>query len=158
MERRLITGISYSKDDIRITLKEMPDHTGLSSDIFGVLAANEINIDMIVQNVSDHNKVDITFTVPKTDLDRAKDAIESIKDKIKYSEISIDENVVKISVVGVGMVSNSGIAHTMFKTLAEKGINIALISTSEIKISILIDKEYGELAVRILHDAYGLHK
>ncbi len=158
MERRLITGISYSKDDIRITLKEMPDHPGLSSAIFGALANNEINVDMIVQNISNDNKVDITFTVLKTDLDRAVKAIESVKDIIRYSDISIDKNVVKISVVGVGMASNSGVAYTMFKTLAEKGINIALISTSEIKISILINKEYGELAVRILHDAYGLDK
>lgn len=158
MERRLITGISYSKDDVRITLKNMPDHPGLSSNIFGALAEKEINVDMIVQNISSHNEVDITFTIPKTDIDRAVNAIESVKDKIKYSEISIDKNVAKISVVGVGMASNSGVAYTMFKTLSEKNINIALISTSEIKISILIDREYGELAVRILHTAYGLDK
>ena len=159
MERRIITGISYSKDDVRVTLKNMPDHPGLSSNIFGALSENEINVDMIVQNISHDNKfVDITFTTPKTDLDRALKAIESIEDKIKYEEISIDKNVVKISVVGVGMASNSGVAYTMFKTLSEKGINISLISTSEIKISILIDREYGELAVRILHSAYGLDK
>lgn len=158
MERRLITGISYSKDDVRITLKNMPDHPGLSSSIFGALSEKEINVDMIVQNISSHNEVDITFTLGKTDVDRAIEAIESIKDTIKYKEVSVDNNVGKISVVGVGMASNSGVAYTMFKTLAEKGINIALISTSEIKISILIDKEYGELAVRILHTAYGLDK
>lgn len=159
MERRLITGISYSKDDIRITLKEMPDHPGLSSNIFGALSEKEINVDMIVQNISSDGKsIDLTFTAPKTDLDRTLEAMENIKNTIKYNDISVDKNVVKISVVGVGMASNSGVAHTMFKTLAEKNINISLISTSEIKISILIDKEYGELAVRVLHSAYGLDK
>ncbi len=159
MERRLITGISYSKDDVRITLKNMPDHPGLSSNIFGALTNKEINVDMIVQNIStDSKSVDITFTTPKNDIDRAIEAIESVKSKIQYSDMSIDKDVVKISVVGVGMASNSGVAYTMFKTLSDKNINISLISTSEIKISILIDKEYGELAVRILHSAYGLDK
>lgn len=159
MERRLITGISYSKDDVRITLKGMPDHPGLSSNIFGALSEKEINVDMIVQNISSDSKsVDITFTLPKTDLDMAVDAIKSVKSKINYLDMSVDKNIAKISVVGVGMASNSGVAYTMFKTLSEKGINISLISTSEIKISILIDKEYGELAVRVLHTAYGLDK
>lgn len=157
MERRLVTGISYSKNDIRITLVSMPDHPGLSSAIFGALAAKEINIDMIVQNVSaDSKSVDITFTTPKEELERAKTAIESIRNEVNYTKMLIDDNIAKISVIGVGMISHSGVAHTMFKTLAEKGINILLISTSEIKISVLINKEYGELAVRILHTAYGL--
>ncbi len=159
MERRVITGISYSKNDVRIMLSQMPDHPGLSADIFGALSGKEINVDMIVQNVSaDGKSVDITFTTSKEELERAKIALESIKDKIKYNKMSIDENVAKISVIGVGMISHSGVAHTMFKTLAEKGINILVISTSEIKISVLIAKEYGELAVRVLHTAYGLDK
>ena len=157
MERRLVTGISYSKNDVRITLVAMPDHPGLSSAIFGALAAKEINIDMIVQNVSaDSKSVDITFTTPKEELERAKAAIESIQSEVNYAKMLIDDNIAKISVIGVGMISHSGVAHTMFKTLADKGINILLISTSEIKISVLINKEYGELAVRILHTAYGL--
>ena len=157
MERRLVTGISYSKNDVRITLVAMPDHPGLSSAIFGALAAQEINIDMIVQNVSaDSKSVDITFTTPKEELERAKAAIESIQSEVNYAKMLIDDNIAKISVIGVGMISHSGVAHTMFKTLADKGINILLISTSEIKISVLINKEYGELAVRILHTAYGL--
>jgi aspartate kinase len=157
MERRLITGISYSKNDVRITLSNMPDHPGLSSTIFGALAEKEVNIDMIVQNISaDSKSVDITFTIPKDELERAKNAIESIRNKVNYEQMLIDDNIAKISVIGVGMVSHSGVAHTMFKTLADKGINILLISTSEIKISVLINKEYGELAVRILHSAYGL--
>ncbi len=159
MERRLITGISYSKNDVRITLVKMPDHPGLSAVIFGALAAKEVNVDMIVQNISADGKcIDITFTTGKDELDRAKLAIDSIKDEVKFSEIKIDDNIAKISVIGVGMISHSGVAHTMFKTLADKGINILLISTSEIKISVLIAKEYGELAVRVLHDAYGLDK
>jgi len=159
MERRLITGISYSKNDVRITLANMPDHPGLSATIFGALAAKEVNVDMIVQNISSNGKfIDITFTAGVDELERAKLAIESIKDEVKYSELKTDGNIAKISVIGVGMISHSGVAHTMFKTLAEKGINLLLISTSEIKISVLIAKEYGELAVRILHDAYGLGK
>ncbi len=159
MEKRVITGISYSKNDVRIMLTQMPDHPGLSADIFGALSEKEINVDMIVQNVSSDGKsVDITFTTSKEELVRAKMALESIKDKIKYTQLSVDENVAKISVIGVGMISHSGVAHTMFKTLAEKGINILVISTSEIKISVLIAKEYGELAVRVLHTAYGLDK
>jgi aspartate kinase len=159
MERRLITGISASKDDMRITLKNMPDYPGLSSDIFGSLAKSEINVDMIVQNISANNKsVDITFTIHEDEFERAVLAIESIKDKINYKEISSNKNVVKISVIGVGMTSNAGIAYTMFKTLSKHNINILLISTSEIKISILIDKDYSELAVRALHDSYGLDK
>jgi len=159
MERRVITGISYSKNDVRITLSHMPDHPGLSAVIFGVLAEKDVNIDMIVQNASaDGKSVDITFTTFKEELERAKSALNSIKDQVKYETISIDENIAKISVIGVGMVSHSGVAHTMFKTLADKGINILVISTSEIKISVLIAREYGELAVRVLHTAYGLDK
>jgi len=159
MERRLITGISYSKSDVRLTLIKMPDHPGLSAVIFGALAQKEVNIDMIVQNISADGKfIDITFTTSKDELERAKHAIDSIKDEVKFAELKIDDNIAKISVIGVGMISHSGVAHTMFKTLADKGINLLLISTSEIKISVLIAKEYGELAVRVLHDAYGLEK
>jgi len=159
MERRVITGISYSKNDVQIMLTKMPDHPGLSASIFGSLAQKEVNVDMIVQNVSSDGKsVDITFTASKDELERAKIAIENVKNEVKYQQMHIDENIAKISVIGVGMISHSGVAHTMFKTLAAKGINIIAISTSEIKISVLIAKEYGELAVRILHDAYGLEK
>lgn len=157
MEKRLITGISYSKSDVRVTLTKMPDHPGVSSAIFGALAKTEVNVDMIVQNISSDGKfIDITFTTNKEELERAKIAIESIREEVKYEEFRLDENIAKISVIGVGMISHSGVAHTMFKTLAEKGINLLLISTSEIKISVLIAKEYGELAVRILHTAYDL--
>lgn len=159
MERRVITGISYAKNEVRITLTKMPDHPGLSTVIFGALAEGGVNVDMIIQNISADGKfVDITFTIGADELERAKIAIDSIRDQVKPAEVRIDDNIAKISVIGVGMVSHSGVAHTMFKTLSEKGINLLLISTSEIKISVLIDKEYGELAVRVLHDAYGLEK
>lgn len=159
MEKRVITGISYSKNDVRLTLTQMPDHPGLSATIFGALASKEINVDMIVQNISHDGKfVDITFTTGKDELARAHAAIESIKGEVGYAELKIDENVAKISVIGVGMISHSGVAHTMFRTLADKGINLLVISTSEIKISVLIAKEYGELAVRVLHDAFDLGK
>ncbi len=157
MENRVITGISYSKNEVRLTLMKMPDHSGLSAIIFGALAKQGINIDMIVQNISGDGKfIDITFTTSKEELARAKLAIEAIEGKIKYDKFLIDDNIAKISVIGVGMVSNTGVAHTMFKTLAEKGINLLLISTSEIKISVLIAKEYGELAVRALHTSFEL--
>jgi aspartate kinase len=157
MEKTLITGISYSKNDVRLTLTNMPDHPGLSATIFGALAGREVNVDMIVQNISADGKfIDITFTASKEELEIAKLAILGIESEVKYAELKIDDNIAKISVIGVGMISHSGVAHTMFKTLADKGINLLLISTSEIKISVLIAKEYGELAVRVLHDAFGL--
>jgi aspartate kinase len=159
MERRIITGISHSKNDVKISLIRMPDHPGVSSLIFGALAKKEVNVDMIVQNVSSDSRfINITFTCSKDELELAKVAIDEIKDEIKYESRLIDADVSKISVIGVGMISHSGVAHTMFETLAKKGINLLVISTSEIKISVLISKEYGELAVRILHDAYGLDK
>jgi aspartate kinase len=158
MEKRLITGISYSKNDVRITITKVLDRPGLSASIFGALASAEINVDMIVQNISAEGFTDITFTTSRDDLTRAKLAIESVKEIAQYQSVLIDENIAKISVIGVGMISHSGVAHAMFKTLADKGINILLISTSEIKISVLIAKEYGELAVRILHDVFELDK
>src|SRR3989338_1219967 len=159
MERRMITGISYAKNEVHVTLVKMPDHPGVSAAIFGALSEKEVNVYMIVQNISQDGKfIDITFTVGRDDLERAKIAIESVKDEVKYDHIAIDDNIAKISVIGVGMASHCGVAHIMFKTLASKGINILLISTSEIKVSVLIAKEYGELAVRSLHDAYGLDK
>jgi aspartate kinase len=157
MEKRLITGISYSKNDVRITLSRMQDYPGLSSAIFGALAKNEVNVDMIIQNISVDGKfVDITFTATKDEIERARSALMLIKEKLNYEEILIDENIAKISVIGVGMISHSGVAHTMFEALAKKRINILVISTSEIKISVLIAKEYGELAVRVLHKEFGL--
>jgi aspartate kinase len=157
VENKPVTGIAYSRDDVQITLRGVPDRPGVAGGIFGPLAAANINVDMIVQNLSDNSKsTDITFTVSKSDLARAMTSLESIKTELGFTELTSHSDVSKISVIGVGMRSHAGVAATMFRTLAEKGINIRVISTSEIKISVLIDASYTELAVRALHTAYGL--
>jgi len=155
MERRIITGITYSRDEARITLKKVENVPGVAAGIFGPLAEAEINVDMIIQNISD-NHTDMTFTVGQRDLGRAKEILENIRDKVTYENLIADAEVTKVSVVGVGMKSHAGVAQTMFNTLFEKGVNILAISTSEIKISVLIDSEYTELALRALHHVYGL--
>lgn len=156
MEKQVVNGVAYDKGEAKITLFDVPDIPGLAAEVFGPLTECDINVDMIVQNISGDGKVtDITFTVPKGELENALECIGK-NEKLKDVQLKHDENVVKISVVGIGMVSHAGVAQTMFSTLAEKGINIQVISTSEIKISVIIDKEYLELAVRALHTAYGL--
>ncbi|MGE5476815.1 MAG: aspartate kinase, partial [Bacteroidales bacterium] len=155
VEKELVSGIAYSRDEAKITLVKVPDRPGVAASIFGPLADSAINVDMIVQNVSDDGKsTDLTFTVGKSDLDRAKKVIEEAK--LGYEHLVADANVVKVSVIGVGMRSHAGIAQKMFQTLAAEGINIQVISTSEIKISVLIEEKYTELALRALHTAYGL--
>ena len=155
VERRLITGVTYSRNDAQVTLVGVENTPGVAAKIFGPLADAGINVDMIVQNVSkEDKKADITFTIAKTDVARAEDALK--KSGLKYDEFYKNTAVVKVSVIGVGMRSHAGIAQKMFETLATKGINIHVISTSEIKISVLIDEEYLELAMRSLHTAYGL--
>jgi len=157
VEQELVSGIAYSRDEAKITLTQVPDQPGVAAAIFGPLADANINVDMIVQNVSQGGKTtDLTFTVSKAELDRAMKVIEGSKGTIRYAALSPDPNVVKVSVIGVGMRSHAGIAQRMFRALAEKGINIQVISTSEIKISVLIAEDYTELAVRTLHTAYGL--
>lgn len=157
VERRKITGIAYSRDEARITLTSVSNIPGVSAAIFGPLSEANINVDMIVQNITEGGKeTDVTFTVPRGDCDRAMAAMEKAKKQIQYKSIQADKGVAKVSVVGVGMRSHVGIAQEMFKTLAEKNINILVISTSEIKISVLISEEYTELAVRSLHTAFGL--
>ena len=155
VEKELVSGIAYSRDEAKITLVKVPDRPGVAASIFGPLADAAINVDMIVQNVSDDGKsTDLTFTVGKANLDRAKKVIEDAK--LGYERLAADANVVKVSVIGVGMRSHAGIAQKMFQTLAGEGINIQVISTSEIKISVLIEEKYTELALRALHTAYGL--
>ncbi len=156
VEKELVAGIAYARDEAKITIRRVPDRPGIAAAIFGPLAANAINVDMIVQNVSADGTTDMTFTVPKADLPRAEATLAGIKEAIGYAEITADRDVAKVSVVGVGMRSHAGVASTMFRTLAEKGINIQVITTSEIKVSVLIGAEYIELAVRALHTAYGL--
>ncbi len=157
MERQLITGIAHDKNEAKITLTRVPDKPGAVANIFGPLAEAAINVDMIIQNVGrDKGETDVTFTVPAADLARSLDLLEAAKETIGFNRIIPDTNVAKISVVGVGMKSHAGVASTMFKALADRGVNIQAISTSEIKVSVLIEEDYTELAVRVLHTAYGL--
>ncbi len=157
VEQQVVSGIAYSRDEAKVTLVGVLDKPGIAADIFGPLAEANINVDMIVQSVSaDGTKTDVTFTVSRPDLERACTLLETLKEKLGFTHIDASGEVVKLSVIGVGMRSHAGIAHIMFKALAERGINIQAISTSEIKISILIDEEYTELALRTLHTTYDL--
>jgi aspartate kinase len=157
VEKEVVSGIAYSRDEAKITLTRVPDRPGVAAAIFGPLADASINVDMIVQNVSeDGGTTDLTFTVAKSDLDRAVRVLEERRSELGYVALVPDPDVVKVSVIGVGMRSHAGVAQRMFGALAEKGINIQVISTSEIKVSVLIAEEYTELAVRSLHTAYGL--
>ena len=156
VENQVVSGITYAKNEAQVTIVGVKNKPGIASDVFTLLADNNINVDMIIQNeTEDGRKTDLTFTVPENDVEKSQEALKAAAD-IEFNNVITDENVVKISVVGVGMRSHAGVAATMFKTLADKGINIQVISTSEIKISVLIDAEYTELAVRALHTAYGL--
>jgi aspartate kinase len=157
MESQLITGIAADKNEAKIILTRVPDRPGAVATIFSPLAAANINVDMIIQNVGrDKGETDVTFTVPGADLLRAQTLLEAQKEAIGYNRIITDGKVAKISVVGVGMKSHAGVAATMFRALADRGINIQAISTSEIKVSVLIDEDETELAVRVLHSAYGM--
>ncbi|RKF21622.1 aspartate kinase [Altericroceibacterium spongiae] len=159
MERQLVTGIAHDRNEARIVLTRVPDQPGAVSSVFGPLAEASINVDMIIQNVGrDKGETDVTFTVPQADLARAQALLEDRRDAIGFNRIITDAHVAKVSVVGVGMKSHAGVAATMFRTLAERGINVQAISTSEIKVSVLIDEDEVELAVRVLHTAYGLDK
>ncbi len=157
VEKKPVTGIAYSRDEAKITLHRVPDQPGVAAAIFGPLADAGVNVDMIVQNVSeDGRKTDLTFTVARSELTRALDAIEKAAAQIGYKDLTSDSAVAKISIIGIGMRAHPGVAQTMFRTLSDKGINIQVISTSEIKVSVLIAEEYVELAVRALHSAYEL--
>ena len=157
VEQEIVSGITCSSDEAKITLVRVADRPNVAASIFGPLTAASINVDMIVQNVSaDGSATDLTFTVPRSELDKAIAAIESASGEIGYQDLVPDPDVVKVSVVGLGMRSHAGVAQRMFETLGEKGINIQVISTSEIKISVLISADYTELALRALHTAYGL--
>src|SRR6266567_3957350 len=157
VEKRVVSGIAYNRDEAKITLQKVADRPGVAAAIFGPLADHSINVDMIVQNVSEDGRfTDLTFTVAKVDLDRAVKVLEAKRGELGFAALKPDPNVVKISVIGVGMRSHAGVAKDMFRTLAAKGINIQVISTSEIKVSVLVSEDYTELAVRALHTAYGL--
>ena len=157
MERQLVTGIAHDKNEAKVILTRVPDKPGAVADIFTPLADASINVDMIIQNVGrDKGETDVTFTVPQADLTRAQALLEDRAEEIGFNRIITDSHVAKISVVGVGMKSHAGVASTMFRALSDRGINIQAISTSEIKVSVLIDEDETELAVRVLHTAYGL--
>ncbi|MCS6890861.1 MAG: aspartate kinase [Rhodovarius sp.] len=156
VEKLTVAGIAYSAEEAKITVRRVPDRPGVAAALFGPLAAANINVDMIVQNVGADGTTDMTFTVGRADLARTQEVLATLKDSLGYQSVLADPHVVKISAVGVGMRSHAGVAATMFRALAEKGINIQVISTSEIKVSVLVAAEYRELAVRALHTAFGL--
>jgi aspartate kinase len=159
VEKRIVSGVAFSRDEAKISLYGLPDHPGVSREIFGRLADANVNVDMIVQSHAHREgAANMEFTVGKRDAARAVEIVRAAKDAVGFEAIAVDEDVAKVSVIGVGMRSHAGVAKTMFGALADKGVNIQVISTSEIKISVLIDAAYTELAVRALHAAYGLDR
>ena len=157
VEQEFVSGIAYSRDEAKITLVKVSDRPGVAARIFGPLADASVNVDMIVQNVSDDGKAtDLTFTVTRSDLERAIETLNQNKNDLGYEDLRSDLNVVKVSVIGVGMRSHAGVAQRMFKCLGDEGVNVQVISTSEIKVSVLIAEEFTERAVRALHTVYGL--
>ena len=156
MEKALISGIAFNRDEAKLTLSGVPDLPGVASKILGPVAAENIEVDMIVQNVGVNGTTDFTFTVNRNEYVRARQVLENLRTELGAQLVSGDDSIVKVSIVGVGMRSHAGIASTMFKVLADEAINIQMISTSEIKISVVIDEKYLELAVRSLHTAFGL--
>jgi len=156
MEKVLVSGIALDKNQARVTVFGLEDKPGINAELFNSLADKNINVDMIIQNVGHDGKANVTFTVPQTEIEMTKEVMEGFKDR--SDEITYDENIAKVSVVGVGMKSHSGVAAKAFDTMAKENINIQMISTSEIKISMVVDEKYGELAVRALHETYNLDK
>lgn len=158
METVLVSGIAYNKDEAKISLLRVPDQPGVASQLFMPLSDANITVDMIIQNVSHDGYTDMTFTVPKGDYKKALELVEKVSKQIGAAGVKSDEHIAKVSIIGVGMRSHSGVASKMFETLSREGINIEMISTSEIKVSCIIDSKYTELAVRVLHEAFGLDK
>lgn len=160
MESNVVAGVAYSRDEAKMTLISVADRPGIAAAIFGPLSEAGVNVDMIVQNISEDGRTDMTFSCPTDQVLRAEKAIKAAQERgdIRYADLDIDSGVAKVSVVGIGMRSHAGVAADMFKALAGEGINIKVITTSEIKISVLIDRKYMELAVQTLHDAFGLDK
>ncbi len=157
IEKEIVSGVSYSKNEAKVTISGILDKPGISAKIFGLMTENNINVDMIVQNISqDGISANITFTINQKDYDLTKSVIENSEKILEYKSLSLDKNVAKISVIGMGMMSQSGVAEKMFKTLAKNAINILAISTSEIKISVLIDEKHTNIAVKSLHEVYNL--
>ena len=160
MESNVVAGVAFSRDEAKMTLLSVADRPGIAAAIFGPLSESGVNVDMIVQNISEDGRTDMTFSLPVNQIARARQAMESVKasGEVNYVDLVTDEDVAKVSVVGIGMRSHAGVAAQMFKALRDEGINIKVITTSEIKISVLIDRKYMELAVQALHDTFGLEK
>jgi len=156
MEKVLVSGVTYNRNEAKITIVKVPDRPGIASRIFTPISEATINVDMIIQNVSEDGFTDLTFTVPETELKRALEVVRNVVSEIGAADVQYDKDIVKVSIVGVGMRSHAGVAAKMFNVLAREGINIMMISTSEIKISCVVSSKYTELAVRVLHDAFGL--
>lgn len=160
MESNVVSGIAYSRDEAKMTLVSVADRPGIAAAIFGPLSDAGVNVDMIIQNIAEDGRTDMTFSCPTDQVKRAEKAMEDAKTsgEINYHDLIADTDVAKISAVGIGMRSQSGVAAKMFKTLSDEGVNIKVIATSEIKISVLVDRKYMELAVQALHDAFELEK
>lgn len=160
MESNVVAGVAFSRDEAKMTLLSVADRPGIAAAIFGPLAEASVNVDMIVQNISEDGRTDMTFSLPVNQIARAEKAMDEAQasGEINFTQLVTDSDVAKVSVVGIGMRSHAGVASQMFKALRDEGINIKVITTSEIKISVLIDRKYMELAVQALHDTFGLEK
>ena len=160
MESNVVSGIAYSRDEAKMTLQSVADRPGIAAAIFGPLSDAGVNVDMIIQNIAEEGRTDMTFSCPTDQVIRAEKALNDAKTagELNFVDLIADTNVAKISAVGIGMRSQSGVASKMFQTLSDEGINIKVIATSEIKISVLVDRKYMELAVQSLHDAFELEK
>ncbi|MEM7237637.1 MAG: aspartate kinase, partial [Pseudomonadota bacterium] len=156
VEKNVVSGIAYSRNEAKLTLMKVPDRPGVAAAIFGPLAQAGVNVDMIVQNISEDGCTDMTFSASTEEVEKARTALENAWDDIRYTTLIVDDEVAKVSVVGIGMRSHTGVAQKMFSALAADGVNIQVITTSEIKVSVLIDRRYMELAVQGLHKAFGL--
>jgi aspartate kinase len=158
MEKVVVSGVAYDKNQVKVTIQGVPDKPGVAAKIFNTISDNNIVVDMIIQNIGEGGLTDMSFTVPKTDAKKILEVMKKVVAEIGAKNVNVKEDIAKISIVGVGMRSHSGVAAQMFSSLAKEGINILMISTSEIKISCVIDAKYTELAVRVLHEAFGLEK
>ncbi len=157
MESNVVSGVAYSRDEAQMTLRSVADRPGIAAVIFGSLSEGGVNVDTSVQDIAEDGRTNMTFSLPTDQIQRAQTAMDAIKgSEINYTNLEIDEDVAKVSVVGIGMRSQSGVAAKMFKVLSDEGVNIKVITTSEIKISVLVDRKYMELAVQALHDAFEL--
>jgi aspartate kinase len=156
MEQAVISGIAHDTSEVKVTIRDVPDQSGIAAKVFSALAGNNVNVDMIIQNISEEGHTDMTFTCPEADLERARDVVENILPKIGAREYAVDTSIAKVSIVGTGMKSSPGVAAKAFGALADNNVNILLISTSPIRLSVVVDAKQVELAVRCLHTEFGL--